>query len=110
MKLWCAAALAAVLCGCAAPPKVDRNTPYEGNVSPLEYRHVSGAPVRRNATAEVIGAAAGGVGYAAGGAAMGAPVDTTQATQYAVQSSQDAARRGAAAAPACAPAGAGSRP
>lgn len=96
MKQICAAVLAASLGACAAPPAVDRNTRYEGNISPLEYQHVSGAPVRRNATAEVVAAAAGGVGYAAGGAAMGAPIDASQATQAGVQAGQAAAARKAA--------------
>jgi hypothetical protein len=103
MKPIAAALLAATLGACAMPPRIDRTTPYEGNVSPVEYRHVSGAPMRRNATAEVVGAAAGGVGYAAGGAALGAPVSTTQATQYAVQAGAQSAARTPPGTPACAP-------
>lgn len=76
------------LAGCAAPPKIDKSTRYEGNVSPLKYQHVSGAPFRRNATAEVMGAVAGGLGNAAGQAAAGAPmasINTTQAAQAGIQ-------------------------
>jgi hypothetical protein len=111
MKQICAAVLVAMLGACAAPPVIDRNTRYEGNVSPLEYKHVTGAPIRRNATAEMAGAVAGGVGYAAGGAAVGAPINTSQATQAGVQAAQAAAARNAApGATGCTPRAAGGQP
>jgi len=52
VPLLCAGALMA---GCATDPMLTRDTPYEGNVAPLDYRHVSGAPVPRNATREMAG-------------------------------------------------------
>jgi len=110
MKQIAAALLAAMLGACATPPRIDHSTPYEGNVSPLEYRHVSGAPVRRNATAEAVTAVAGGVGYAAGGAALGAPGNATQATQYAVQAAAQNAPRAPGSAPACPPRAPGTQP
>lgn len=51
----------AVLSGCVVDPKVTSATPYEGNVGPLAYVPVSGAPVQRNATSELVRMAAAGV-------------------------------------------------
>ena len=86
--LYASLVLSLGLAGCAAPPKIDRKTVYEGNTSPLKYRHVSGAPYRRNATVEVMGAVAGGLGHAAGQAAAGVPtasINTNEAAQAGIQ-------------------------
>ena len=64
--------------GCVIDPKVTADTPYEGNVSPLAYKPVSGVTRARSETAELMGAVA--VGLVGGQqAAQGAAMANTRA-------------------------------